>query len=225
MINLRVHNEALLLKFLHKFYNKLDVPWVNLTWDNHYNDKIPHAADPIGSFWWKDILKLTHIFRGVSHVQIVDGRSTLFWKDLWKEEVLQTSHPRAFSFALHEDLSVAAMVNPMDMHATFHLPLSPLALNEVQDIQQQITWTSPSTSLHDVWHYSWGAPLYKPKDYYNNYFSDGVSHQAFRQLWKSRCTMKIKVFGWLMFHDRLNTRNMLKRRHYYIGDNFNWAVL
>ena len=31
--------------------------------------------------------------------------------------------------------------------------------------------------------------------------------------------MKIKVFGWLLLSDRLNTRNMLKRRHYNIGDN------
>ena len=36
--------------------------------------------------------------------------------------------------------------------------------------------------------------------------------------------MKIKVFGWLMFHDRLNTRNMLKRRHYNIGNNFNCGL-
>ena len=33
--------------------------------------------------------------------------------------------------------------------------------------------------------------------------------------------MKLKVFAWLLFHDRLNTRNMLKRRHYNIGDDHN----
>ena len=31
--------------------------------------------------------------------------------------------------------------------------------------------------------------------------------------------MRIKVFGWLLIHDRLNTRNMLKRRHFNIGDD------
>ena len=30
--------------------------------------------------------------------------------------------------------------------------------------------------------------------------------------------MKIKVFGWLLLSDHLNTRNMLKRRHYNIGE-------
>ena len=32
-------------------------------------------------------------------------------------------------------------------------------------------------------------------------------------LWKIKCVMKIKVFAWLMFCDRLNTRDMLDRRH------------
>ena len=32
--------------------------------------------------------------------------------------------------------------------------------------------------------------------------------------------MKIKVFGWLLLSDRLNTCNMLKRRHYDIGTDF-----
>ncbi len=32
-------------------------------------------------------------------------------------------------------------------------------------------------------------------------------------LWKTKCVMKIKVFAWLLFCDRLNTRDMLDRRH------------
>ena len=62
MINLKIHNDALLLKFLHKFYNKLDVLWVHLIWDTYYMDKVPHATNPVGSLWWRDILKLTPIF-------------------------------------------------------------------------------------------------------------------------------------------------------------------
>lgn len=30
--------------------------------------------------------------------------------------------------------------------------------------------------------------------------------------------MKIKVFGWLLMSNRLNTKNMLTRRHYHIDD-------
>ena len=30
VINLKTHNETLLLKNLHKFFNKVDTPWVHL---------------------------------------------------------------------------------------------------------------------------------------------------------------------------------------------------
>jgi len=47
------------------------------------------------------------------------------------------------------------------------------------------------------------------------------AHQSYKWLWAARSTLKIKVFGWLLLSDRLNTRNMLKRRHYNIGDDYN----
>ena len=41
VLNLRTQNEALLLQNLHKFFNKEDIPWVQLVWEKHYqNDKL-----------------------------------------------------------------------------------------------------------------------------------------------------------------------------------------
>jgi hypothetical protein len=37
VLDLQTHNEALLLKFLHKFFTKADVPWVKLVWSNYYS--------------------------------------------------------------------------------------------------------------------------------------------------------------------------------------------
>ena len=93
VLNLKIQNEALLMKFLHKFYNKMDIPWVQLTWDTYYQQKIPQAVDPVGSFWWRDVLKLTPFFHGVSRINIVCGTITLFWKDIWSHEPLHDSHP------------------------------------------------------------------------------------------------------------------------------------
>ena len=45
-------------------------------------------------------------------------------------------------------------------------------------------------------------------------------HEAFKWLWKARSIPKLKVFGWFLLSDHLNTRNMLKRRHYNIGNNY-----
>jgi hypothetical protein len=42
VVKLRVQNEALLLKNLHKIFNKADLPWVHLIWIQYYpNGKVP----------------------------------------------------------------------------------------------------------------------------------------------------------------------------------------
>ena len=37
-------------------------------------------------------------------------------------------------------------------------------------------------------------------------------------IWKCKVVLRIKVFAWLLFTDRLNTKEMLKRRHWNIFD-------
>jgi len=82
VINLRIQNGALLLKQLHKFYTKQDIPWVNLFWQTYYQQKVPHAAREVGSFWWKDILRLHTLYRGIARCILGCGSSVLFWEDL-----------------------------------------------------------------------------------------------------------------------------------------------
>ena len=90
IINLRSQNKALLLKHLDKFYNKKEIPWVKLIWNAHYpNGQVPHATTDRGSFWWRDILKLCDLFRGIVECKIGDGSTVLFWSDLWNVRLVR----------------------------------------------------------------------------------------------------------------------------------------
>ncbi|XP_073357964.1 uncharacterized protein [Aegilops tauschii subsp. strangulata] len=209
-----------MLKFPPKLIEMLD-KIRRRCWDAYYDQKIPHATDPIGSFWWKDVLKLTPEFRGISRVNIVCGTMALFWKDLWTDQLLSESHPRAYSYAVNEDVSVRDFLGITSLGMAFHLPLSPRAHDEVRNLQLIATTTQPMTATSDVWHYVWGKTTFKSMDYYKFFFREILSHQVFRWLWRSKCTMKLKVFAWFLLNDRLNTHNMLKRCHYNIGDDHN----
>jgi hypothetical protein len=51
VIDLATQNRALLLKHLHKFFNKAKVPCVDLTWKAYYSAILaPQARSPRGSF-------------------------------------------------------------------------------------------------------------------------------------------------------------------------------
>ena len=81
VVDFQRKNAALLIKFLDKFYNKVEVPWVRLVWSSYYVDKVPHADNLRGSFWWKDIMKLVDNFRAISFVSQGTGDSFMFWND------------------------------------------------------------------------------------------------------------------------------------------------
>ena len=137
MLNLKVQNDAMLLKMLHKFYNRMDTPWVNLIWDTYYSDMIPHATSPCGSFWWCELVKLMPTYGGVTIVLIQDGRSTLFWKVDWHQRVLQDNFPHAFSYTTFEDASVHTMLTIQNIREAFHLPLSVQAHAELRHLQSR----------------------------------------------------------------------------------------
>jgi hypothetical protein len=64
IINLRNNNSTLLMKFLHEFYNRADLPRVELTYWTHLykNSRPPHERMNVGSFWWRDIMSLAPKF-------------------------------------------------------------------------------------------------------------------------------------------------------------------
>ena len=94
VLNLQTHNEALLLKHLHKFFNKCNLPWVELVWDKHYrNGRLPNAIAPKGSFWWRDVLKLVDKYKGMASVVIYNGQTCLLWDDIWNSQIRKLQFP------------------------------------------------------------------------------------------------------------------------------------
>jgi hypothetical protein len=87
ILDLRAQNLAL-LKFLHKFYNKDNVPWVKLTWDALYSRPIPRHRRKVCSFWWRDIISISDHFFMMTACTVNEGSSLYFWRDTWNLGVL-----------------------------------------------------------------------------------------------------------------------------------------
>ena len=129
-INLRTQNSALLMKHLYKFMNRMDLPWVKLIWEAHYqNNKLPQAHAPCGSFWWKDILSLWDSFMDLTCCKHEDGRTIRFWKDKWRDISPARAFPHLFSFARQQDINLKQLlvINDKNLLEHFHLPLSMVA--------------------------------------------------------------------------------------------------
>ncbi|KAL6655429.1 hypothetical protein ACP70R_006255 [Stipagrostis hirtigluma subsp. patula] len=155
VIDLRVQNKALLMKNLHKFYNKSDLPWVSLVWESYYsNGKLP-SDRKIGSFWWKDVLKLQTEFKGMASCLVNNGASIYFWHDLWNGCFLPIQFPELYSYAKKKDISFLAAMGQDTLLNLFHQPLSVEAYNQFQRLEELVQ-NIQLTNDHDTWIYIWG---------------------------------------------------------------------
>jgi hypothetical protein len=215
VLNLELQNKALLMKQLHKFYSRADVPWVKLVWAL-YGDNIPHTKSRRGSFWWKDIFRLVDDYRSISLCKIGNGSSVLFWKDFWVNgELMCDKYPRLFSYAQNEDISVASLVLSEDISSCFALPLSVEAFQELQEINQLVEATHIDTTATDQRVFVWGEK-YTSSRYYKFLFERVPRDKALNSIWTSKALPKLKVFLWLLMHDRLNTRDIMIRKHWKV---------
>jgi len=216
VINLRLQNDALLLKQLHKFYSRQDVPWVNLIWDTYYQQKIPRASREVGSFWWKDVLRLSTLYRGIARCSLGNGSTVLFWEDLWGPVILAQAFPNLYQAATNVSASVMEVMAAPDLVYVINLPLSQQAYDELIDLQDLLSDITYEPEENDRWSFIWDNDKYSSKKLYTLAFSTMHAPITFSWMWKSQCTLRIKVFAWLLLVDRLNTRVMLRRRNFNI---------
>jgi hypothetical protein len=212
VVRLETHNKALLLKFLHKFFNNHDIPWVNLVWSNYYRTARMPGCSKIGSFWWKSLLTFVQDYKGLAAPKIGDGRTILFWEDMWNSGIPANQYPELFSFACNSKLSIKEVLQKEQLIEIFQLPLSVQAHEQFLDLDA--TWGQIMVSnSNDTWKLMWGADIFSTKKTYKHLMGQAQVHQIFRSLWKNKCQPKHKVFFWLWLRNRLNTRDMLKRKN------------
>lgn len=210
---MKTQNTALLLKYLDKFYNSANLPWVKLTWDKLYaNTQIPpQARAPTRSFWWKDILKIFSSFKSVSVCIPKRGNSALVWLENWSGNTLKLRFPHLFSFARKPKASIL-FFNNQTAGSIFRLPLTQVAADEYTDMRALIKSLGLENEQTDRWKYLWGDQFAASKAYKNLRGTIPVS-PLFKWLWSSSNPGKQKFFFWLLLRDRLNTRNLLRRKN------------
>lgn len=167
IINLNTQNATLLMKHLDKFYNHSNIPWLKLTWDKLYHNThlAPHARSPIGSFWWKDVLKLYDNYKDIAKCSPSKGNSIMFWQDDWHNGLMCTSFPELFSFARKPKSSICFFLDK-SLENIFYLPLSKEASDQLDEVILLVNSRIWDVDIEDEWIYSWGNKTYTPSRAY-----------------------------------------------------------
>ena len=179
----------------------------------------------VGYFWWKSNLALIDQYKAIARFNIGDGKSALFRDDCWHDFVLKHKFDHLYSFARDTAINVHQEIHTEYLQDLFHLPLTTQAHEEFLEMENIcfMLKTSEHLDLRDTWSYIWGNEFYSSIKAYNVLIGFKQTPPHFSWIWKSSCQPKHKVFFWMLLHDRVNTRNLLRRNNFEL-EEYNCAV-
>jgi hypothetical protein len=137
----------------------------------------------------------------------------------------QIPFPNLLAFAKDTCVSLSKIKNAENLLDFFRLPMSRQAYNELLELQHYLANIALSSENEkDSWSFIWGQQKYSSSKYYNFQFSSIQPNRTVVWIWETKCVPKIKFFAWLLLNDRLNTRNILRRRNKVLEDGYNCVL-
>ena len=220
VLDLRTQNRALLIKFLFKFFNKHDIPWVELIWNNYYSDgSIPSYPTRLGSFSWRDCCSILQDFKSMTTCIPSTGNTISLWHDKWNEDTLQSRFPHLYSFSKDSECTIASAIvsSTSNFYEMFHLPMSSMAVQQSNEMLEIISNIHQDNDNKDCWQFLWKGNKYSNRKIYLHLIGNPPkAAPPFQWIWKSCSLPKQKFFFWLLLLDRLNTRDLLIRKNFQI---------
>ncbi|XP_073113467.1 uncharacterized protein [Elaeis guineensis] len=169
--------------------------------------------------FWKDVLKLSYLFKLWFSPKVGNGTTILFWQGHWIGIMeLKLSFPNLFFFARNPNCSVKHFLEKAPFQSSFRHPMSSLASRELQQLRLLLQ-NVPLSPGQDSWTWKWNSNgIFRVKSCYNFLVHGGVISRFGKGFWNIPMPEKAKLFYWLCYHDKVLTReNLIKRGINIIG--------
>jgi hypothetical protein len=171
------------------------------------------------------IIKNLYPTRGVAVYHPNQGDTISFWDDIIGGTMQSEKFPHLLHFVKDPTISVCSLRHAEHLIDQFRIPMTRAAYNEFLELQEFLSSLPPiDLTAKDSRHFIWGQHRYFACHFYQYQFRELRPSKSILWIWESKCIPKIKFFAWLLLNDRLNTRNMLKRRRKVLEEGYNWVM-
>jgi hypothetical protein len=215
ILNTRIMNIALMLKWIWKLYQNAEGLWVDLLRAKYLgdNDIFGPGIPKKGSQFWNALQKLKWYFKlGAKH-QVRSGRRTYFWLDWWSgRSPLRDRYPNLFGCCSLPFLTVHSARDGEGWRIHFRRQFSMVELVEWDNLTREIEGFAPSEEEDGV---SWSleaSGAYSARSLYVR-LSQGAAVTHFKEVWSLRVPPRIKIFLWQLIRGRLPSAEQIAKRH------------
>ncbi|CAM0884058.1 unnamed protein product [Alopecurus aequalis] len=154
--------------------------------------------------------KNVHTLRQISRCTVHNGTSTFFWLDRWiLPEPLATAFPALYSHHLKQHALVSDLLQ-IGIETDLRNRLTPAASSELRllDLLLQDVSLSPNADDRALL----DGTRFTARGAYAA-LSTQMHDSELDTIWTSFTPQKVKIFGWLLHFDKLNTRANLLKKH------------
>jgi hypothetical protein len=153
------------------------------------------------------------------------GDTVAFWDDIINGALQSDIFPNLVVYAKDPKASLWKLRNEGNLINCFNIPMSRAAYNDFLLLQQYFdSLPAPDLCEKDSWHFIWGQQVYTTSKYYQYQSKNLQPSMVILWVWKSKCTPTVKYFAWLLLNDKLNTRNILRRRKKFLEEGYNCVL-
>ena len=171
------------------------------------------SSDRGVSQFWKGLHKVKHLFKWGAINKVMNGEGTLFWKDTWLGDVpLKLIYPRFFDICRVKNAKVVDYYEDEEWNIDLIRPLT------IADFQ---VWDDFVTKLNDQELTHGRDEVIRALDKSKNFTAQsmyrfmtdgGIRKDIYKNIWKSKVPLRIKVFLWQLCNQKIQAGVVLKKR-------------
>jgi hypothetical protein len=114
--------------------------------------------------------------------KIGTGKFICLWNDKWgEEENAESAYSHLHSFAKDPNINVDKVLTKENIYNIFHLPLSHIAHQELQDLNTELA-DATIGNLVDSWNFQWSNPIYATKKLYRQLIGEHYTYPAILEI-------------------------------------------
>ena len=206
-------NTALLAKWLFRIECGESSMCINLLRTKYLGQCSLFQKEPKScSFFWTGLNKVRDWYNYGRGVQLGNGNSTRFWADVWRGDcALNIRFPRLFRICRENVATVEGIISGRQS-LSFRRNLGVAEKEELSELQE-LTATVRLREESDV--VTWkleNSGKYSARSLYRFIVNPGCVDLRMVDVWNTRVPLKIQIFLWMVWHDRVQTTVQLKKR-------------
>jgi zinc-binding in reverse transcriptase len=145
---------------------------------------------------------------------VENGKTIKFWLDRWFLNVsFAHEFPTLYSIASHPNILVTIVFEDKVIHLHFDDILDGNYLREWQILNSMLTHFCPLDNVQDSIRFRWTpSGHFTVHAMYHWLQYGGIINNDYLPIWKSKISLKIKIFLWLVRRNRILSKTNLKNR-------------